>query len=159
MHSTNGATGASQIIELFSLFTFIDRVGTWIERRDGREQENSGRGNSGRRTHTPSRCTPQQAPHNTAAVFSTSSIFADTQLSVTRQNRLAISPGFISKPRMAGISYNGAFKCQEKDRRRCLKRDLAHCGGKSSQPEPETGPINNTCPTTDPPTEPEIRSR
>lgn len=92
--------------------------------------------------------------HCGPAVFSTSSIFADTQLTVTRHNHFAISLIFTREPRMALFFYNGAFKCQEKDRRQCLRRDLAHCRGKSLQPEPEAGPIKNTCPTTNPSTEP-----
>lgn len=58
------------------------------------------------------------------------------------------------KPRMAFFSHSRAFKYQEKDGRQCLKKDLAHCRGKNPQLESEAGPIKNTCPTTNPSTDP-----
>lgn len=83
--------------------------------------------------------------HCGPAVFSISSIFASTRLTVSSQNHFANSQIVIREPRMAVFSFNGAFKWQEKDTRQCLRRDYAHCWWKSLQPEPEAGPIKNTC--------------
>lgn len=83
------------------------------------------------------------------AVFSTSSVFADK-----KKKHVAISQIFIRELKMPVCLSVQLAKCQEEDRRQCLRRDLARCRRKSLQPQPDTGPIKNTCPTTNPFTDP-----